>query len=185
MRGSPPFRWWSAASSRSRIMDGPLWLRWVALAVFIAAGDHRLSRRLFARIWDQQSALRPDARSDRRQAPGRLLPADAGRRRHHPWLVAVGRHRHPVPRDPGVGPARISRRAARQRTRDPARQVEDHDPAGRDRLPARGRGRRHGGAGRHPDRAVTAVARRRCSRSIPARIISAPAFTTSSRRTTR
>ena len=33
---------------------------------------------------------------------------------------------------------------ARQRARDQARQMEDHGAAGRDRLPARGRGRRHG-----------------------------------------
>jgi cardiolipin synthase len=36
------------------IMEGPLWLRWVALAVFIAAG---ITDYLDARIWHQHSAL--------------------------------------------------------------------------------------------------------------------------------
>ena len=103
---------------------------------------HRLSRWLLCANLEPAFGVRPDARSDRRQAAGRLLPADAGRRRHHPRLVAVGRHRDPVPRDPGVGLARISRRAARQRARHQARQMEDHGPAGRDRLPAGRRGRR-------------------------------------------
>ena len=39
------------------IMDGPLWLRWVAVAVFIAAGVTDFLDGYYARIWDQQSAL--------------------------------------------------------------------------------------------------------------------------------
>lgn len=39
------------------IMQGPLWLRWVALAVFIAAGVTDFLDGYYARIWDQQSAL--------------------------------------------------------------------------------------------------------------------------------
>jgi cardiolipin synthase len=39
------------------IMDGPLWLRWVALAVFIAAGVTDFFDGYYARIWDQQSAF--------------------------------------------------------------------------------------------------------------------------------
>ncbi|MCO5130528.1 MAG: CDP-diacylglycerol--glycerol-3-phosphate 3-phosphatidyltransferase [Xanthobacteraceae bacterium] len=39
------------------IMDGPLWLRWVALAVFIAAAITDFLDGYYARIWDQQSAL--------------------------------------------------------------------------------------------------------------------------------
>jgi cardiolipin synthase len=39
------------------ILDGPLWLRWVALAVFIAAGVTDFLDGYYARIWDQQSAL--------------------------------------------------------------------------------------------------------------------------------
>jgi len=39
------------------VMDGPLWLRWVALAVFIAAGVTDVLDGYVARMWDQQSAL--------------------------------------------------------------------------------------------------------------------------------
>jgi len=39
------------------ILDGPLWLRWVALAVFIAAGVTDFLDGYYARIWDQQSAF--------------------------------------------------------------------------------------------------------------------------------
>ena len=39
------------------ILDGPLWLRWVALAVFIAAAVTDFLDGYYARILDQQSAL--------------------------------------------------------------------------------------------------------------------------------
>jgi cardiolipin synthase len=39
------------------IMDGPLWLRWVALAVFIGAGITDYLDGYYARIWDQHSAF--------------------------------------------------------------------------------------------------------------------------------
>ena len=39
------------------IMDGPLWLRWVALAVFLAAAVTDYLDGYYARIWDQQSAF--------------------------------------------------------------------------------------------------------------------------------
>ena len=45
--------------------------------------------------------------------------------RRHRRLVAVGGDHHPVPRDPGLRPARISGRAEGQRSGHPARQVED------------------------------------------------------------
>ena len=39
------------------ILDFPLWLRWVALAVFIAAGVTDYLDGYYARMWDQQSAF--------------------------------------------------------------------------------------------------------------------------------
>lgn len=39
------------------IMDGPLWLRWLALAVFIAAGVTDFLDGYYARIWQQHSAF--------------------------------------------------------------------------------------------------------------------------------
>src|SRR6202051_3331648 len=39
------------------IMEGPLWLRWVGLAVFIAAGVTDVLDGYYARMWDQQSAF--------------------------------------------------------------------------------------------------------------------------------
>jgi cardiolipin synthase len=38
-------------------MDGPLWLRWVAVAVFIAAGITDFLDGYYARIWHQHSAF--------------------------------------------------------------------------------------------------------------------------------
>jgi cardiolipin synthase len=39
------------------ILDGPMWLRWVALAVFIAAAVTDFLDGYYARIWDQHSAF--------------------------------------------------------------------------------------------------------------------------------
>jgi len=39
------------------IFDGPLWLRWLALAIFIAAGVTDILDGYFARMWGQQSSL--------------------------------------------------------------------------------------------------------------------------------
>ena len=41
----------------SNIFDGGLWLRWVALAIFIAAGVTDILDGYYARIWGQQSSL--------------------------------------------------------------------------------------------------------------------------------
>ena len=43
------------------IMQGGLWLRWVALAVFITAGITDVLDGYFARMWGQQSLARPHA----------------------------------------------------------------------------------------------------------------------------
>ena len=93
-------------------------------------------------IWNQQSTFGRmlDPIADKLLVASCLLMLAADR--HHRRLVAVGRHHHPVPRDPGLGPARISRGAEGQRAGDAAREVEDHDPDGRDRLPDRRPGRR-------------------------------------------
>jgi cardiolipin synthase (CMP-forming) len=39
------------------ILQGGLWLRWVALAIFIAAGVTDILDGYFARVWDQQSSF--------------------------------------------------------------------------------------------------------------------------------
>jgi cardiolipin synthase len=39
------------------IMDGPLWLRWVAVVLFIAAGVTDFLDGYYARVWGQQSAF--------------------------------------------------------------------------------------------------------------------------------
>jgi cardiolipin synthase len=40
-----------------QIKDGPLWLRWVAVAVFIVAGITDYLDGYYARVWNQQSAF--------------------------------------------------------------------------------------------------------------------------------
>ena len=57
------------------ILDGGLWIRWVALAVFISAGVTDVLDGYFARMLRPAIVARPDARSDRRQASGRVVPA--------------------------------------------------------------------------------------------------------------
>ena len=105
-------------------------------SIFIAAGITDFLDGYLARAWGQQSSLGRmlDPIADKLLVASCLLMLAADG--HHPRLVAVGGDRHPVPRNPGLGPARISRRAARQRAGDAARQVEDDAAARRGRLSA-------------------------------------------------
>ena len=71
------------------ILDGPLWLRWVALAVFIAAGVTDYLDGYYARIWDQQSAFGRmlDPIADKLLVGATLMVLAGTRRfanRHHP-----------------------------------------------------------------------------------------------------
>ena len=91
----------------------------------------RLSRRAFRARLAAALRPRPHARSDCRQAARRHHAPSPCLRRHDRGLVAACGHRHPHPRDRGVGPARVPRRAPRQRAGHPARQVEDDHADGR------------------------------------------------------
>lgn len=77
------------------IMGAPLWLRWVALFVFIAAGITDFLDGYYARIWDQQSSHGKMLGPDRGQASGGVVPLGAGGGRNHSRLVALGGHRDP------------------------------------------------------------------------------------------
>ena len=76
--------------------------RWSALLIFVAASVTDYLDGYLARIWEQTSNIGKIARPDRRQAAGIDMPAAPGRQRDHSRLVAVGRHHHPVPRNPGL-----------------------------------------------------------------------------------
>src|SRR5712691_4386938 len=119
---------------------------------------HRYSRRLLCTQVGGTHDLRTHARSDRRQALGRVLSVHACLRRYDSRSACLGRDRDPLPRDPGLGPARVPRRTAGERAGDKARQMEDDLAARRRRLPARGRCRRRDRAGGDPDRPVAALA---------------------------
>ena len=86
-----------------------------------ACQHHRLFRRLSGARLAADVEYRPDARS---RSPTSLLVATcllllaADTDRTHRRLVAVGRDHHPVPRNPGLRPARISRRPEGQRAGD-------------------------------------------------------------------
>jgi cardiolipin synthase len=97
-----------AAFTPSRSWTAPLWLRWVAVAVFIAAGVTDFLDGYYARIWGQQSAFGRmlDPIADKLLVAS-CLP-DAGGRTGSSRLDAVGRDRDSCAREiPGLGPARM------------------------------------------------------------------------------
>ena len=90
--------------------------RWFACALFAAAGFTDWLDGHMARRWEQQSEigrfLDPIADKLLVAATLLMLVAHAARRRPGALLAGAG---HPVPRDPGLGPARVPRRAAGRR----------------------------------------------------------------------
>ena len=136
--------------SAQSIMDGPLWLRWVALAVFIAAGVTDFLDGYYARIWDQQSAFGRmlDPIADKLLVASCLLmlAADSSIHGWTLWAAIVILCREILV----SGLREYLAASARQRARDEARKMEDHGAAGRDRLSARRRGRRADRPGRPP-----------------------------------
>src|SRR6201985_345575 len=70
------------------ILEGPLWLRWVALAVFIAAGITDYLDGYYARIWDQHSAFGRmlDPIADKLLVASCLLMLAAAHR-NHGWTL--------------------------------------------------------------------------------------------------
>ena len=73
------------------IFDGALWLRWVALAIFIAAGVTDILDGYFARMWGQQSSLGRmlDPIADKLLVASCLLMLAAERRIHGLTLLAA------------------------------------------------------------------------------------------------
>ena len=136
--------------------------RWWALGVYVGACITDWLDGYLARVWDQQSMLGRmlDPIADKLLVGTTLLmltydntidgPA-RGRRRHHP-----------VPRDPGLRPARVPGRAQCQGARHAARQVEDDHADDRARHPAGGSGRRQARAGASPGPASRCCGWRRC-----------------------
>jgi CDP-diacylglycerol---glycerol-3-phosphate 3-phosphatidyltransferase len=73
------------------LMDGPLWLRWVALFFFIAAGVTDFFDGYFARIWGQHSSLGKmlDPIADKLLVSSSLLMLAAGETIHGWSLLAA------------------------------------------------------------------------------------------------
>ena len=57
MAASPPCRWWWRCFTGRALQGGGLWLRWVALAIFVPAGVTDFFDGYLARAWEQQSSL--------------------------------------------------------------------------------------------------------------------------------
>ena len=124
------------------ILDGPLWLRWIALAFFIAAAITDFLDGYLARMWDQQSSLGRmlDPIADKLLVSSCLLML-AAEDTIHGWsmfaaIVILCREIL------GLGLAGISCRVARQRAGDATRQMEDDVTACRRRISDRRRCRR-------------------------------------------
>jgi phosphatidylglycerophosphate synthase len=132
------------------IMDGPLWLRWVALAVFVAAGVTDFLDGYYARIWDQHSAFGRmlDPIADKLLVASCLLMLAADGIIHGwtLWAAIVILCREIL-----VSGLREYLAALR------VSEMEDHGSTGRDRIPARRRGWRSTCAGRDPGRIAAAV----------------------------
>ena len=126
------------------------WARWTALAIFIAAAMTDFFDGYLARAWSQQSSLGRmlDPIADKLIVSAVILVLAADQT--IAGAVAVGGDRHPVPRNPGLGTARISGRAPRSAAGDGARQMEDRRPDRRARFPDRRAGRRSAAAGDRP-----------------------------------
>ena len=128
---------------RSRLSPGLLfwprepWARWTALAIFIAAGITDFFDGYLARAWSQQSSLGRmlDPIADKLLVSAVILMLAANQT--IAGVNALGRDRHPLPRNPGLGLARISGRAPRAAAGDGARQMEDRRPVDRAGLPDR------------------------------------------------
>ena len=86
---------------------------WFGCALFSAAGRHRLARRPAGAALAAAIRARPVPRPDRRQAAGRGDVVHAGGVRPASRRRDLSGAGDPVPRNPGFGTARVSRRAAR------------------------------------------------------------------------
>ena len=128
------------------------WARWTALAIFIAAGISDFFDGYLARAWSQQSSLGRmlDPIADKLLVSAVILVLAANQTISGP--DALGGDRHPLPGNPGLGPARTSGRAQGSAAGYRSRQVEDLRPVHRPGLPDRGVGRRSRAAGRRHDR---------------------------------
>ena len=101
------------------------WARWTALAIFIAAAITDFFDGYLARAWSQQSSLGRmlDPIADKLLVSAVILVLAADQTIAGPTLWAGDRH--PVPRNPGLGVARISGRAPRAAAGHGGRQMED------------------------------------------------------------
>src|SRR3981189_1325464 len=139
------------------ILDAPLWVRWVALAVFITAGITDYLDGYYARIWDQQSAFGRmlDPIADKLLVASCLLMLAADNSIHGwtLWAAIVILCRE-------ILVSGLREYLAGLRVSVPVSKLakwKTTDSLGGSGLPAAVRGRREGGAGRHADRPVAAV----------------------------